>query len=177
VAGLLAEQKKLAALGFLPAASVDGREGPQTQTAVLAFQKWEGLDREGVIGPQTRSRLATARRPEPITRGASGKRAEVLLDRQVALAIDDNRVVRVVPVSTGKSATPTPPGDFTIYARIAKWWSVPFRDCSCGRCRSTAESPSTSSPRCPRTRRRTAACGSSRRPRGGCTTSRSSGCR
>jgi L,D-transpeptidase-like protein/putative peptidoglycan binding protein len=128
VAGLLAEQKKLAALGFLPAAGVDGKEGPQTQTAVLAFQKWEGLDRDGVIGPQTRSRLAAARRPEPITRGASGKRAEVLLDRQVALAIDDNRVVRVVPVSTGKSATPTPPGDFTVYARIAKWWSVPFRE-------------------------------------------------
>src|SRR5262249_25996734 len=50
VAGLLAEQRKLAALGYLLPSGVDGKNGPATQTAVLAFQKWEGLDRDGVIG-------------------------------------------------------------------------------------------------------------------------------
>ena len=28
----------------------------------------------------------------------------------------------------GSSATPTPPGDYKAYAKIAKWWSVPFRE-------------------------------------------------
>jgi hypothetical protein len=128
VTGLLAAQRKLAALGFMLGSDVDGRNGPQTQTAVLAFQKWEGLDRDGVLGPNTLAALATARHPKPLTPGPPGKRAEVLLDRQVALAIDDNTVVRVVPVSTGKPSTPTTPGDFKVYAKIAKWWSTPFRE-------------------------------------------------
>jgi hypothetical protein len=128
VAGLLAAQRKLAALAFLLPADVDGQNGPQTQTAVLAFQKWAGLTRDGVLGPQTLTALSTAQHPQPITKGPPGKRAEVLLDRQVALAIDDNKVVRVLPVSTGKPSTPTPPGDFKVYARIAKWWSTPFRE-------------------------------------------------
>jgi hypothetical protein len=128
VAGLLAAQRRLAALGFLLGSNVDGQNGPQTQTAVLAFQKWEGLGRDGVLGPKTLAALASARRPVPITKGPPGKRAEVLLDRQVALAIDNNAVVRVIPVSTGKPSTPTPPGDFKVYAKIAKWWSTPFRE-------------------------------------------------
>jgi hypothetical protein len=128
VSGLLGAQQKLAALGFLLPQDIDGKNGPQTQTAVLAFQKWAGLTRDGVLGPQTMAALSTAQHPAPITTGPPGKRAEVLLDRQVALAIDDNKVVRVIPVSTGKPSTPTPPGDFKVYARIAKWWSTPFRE-------------------------------------------------
>jgi len=128
VAGLLQAQRKLAALGFLLPADVDGQNGPQTQTAVLAFQKWEGLGRDGVLGSQTLAALANAQHPSPITQGPPGKRAEVLLDRQVALAIDDNKVVRVIPVSTGKPSTPTPPGNFKVYAKIPKWWSTPFRE-------------------------------------------------
>jgi lipoprotein-anchoring transpeptidase ErfK/SrfK len=121
-------QQRLVDLGYLLPKDVDGQAGPTTQSAVLAFQKWEGLERDGVLGPQTLRRLQTAERPEPITRGRGGKRAEVLLDRQVALAIDDNRLVRVIHVSTGKASTATPPGDFKVYAKIAKWWSVPFRE-------------------------------------------------
>ena len=123
-----AAQEKLARLGFLLPSEVDGQDGPSTQSAVLAFQKWERLDRDGAIGPQTLARLQTAKRPTPLTRGGPGRRAEVLLDRQVALAIDDNKVVRVLPVSTGAPSTPTPPGEFKVYAKIAKWWSVPFRE-------------------------------------------------
>jgi lipoprotein-anchoring transpeptidase ErfK/SrfK len=121
-------QQRLVELGYLLPRDVDGQAGPATASAVLAFQKWEGLQRDGQLGPQTLKRLQTAERPEPVTRGRSGKRAEVLLDRQVALAIDDNRLVRVIHVSTGKPSTPTPTGDFRVYAKIAKWWSVPFRE-------------------------------------------------
>jgi lipoprotein-anchoring transpeptidase ErfK/SrfK len=123
-----AAQRRLVALGYPRPRDVDGQAGPATQSAVLAFQKWEGLARDGLLGPQTLKRLQAANRPEPLTRGPSRKRAEVLLDRQVALAIDGNEVVRVVHVSTGSPATPTPPGDFKVYAKIAKWWSVPFRE-------------------------------------------------
>ncbi len=123
-----AAQERLAALGYLLPGDVDGQDGPATQAAVLAFQKWEGLDRDGQIGPQTLGRLAKATRPTPRTRGPAGRRTEVLLDRQVTLAIEDNRVVRTLHISSGAPATPTPPGDFKVYAKIAKWWSVPFRE-------------------------------------------------
>jgi len=128
VAGLKAIQDRLVSLGFMLSADADGKDGPQTQTAVLAFQKWEGLAIDGVIGPQTRSRLGAATRPRPLTSGGSGKRAEVLLKRQVVLAIANNQVVRVIPVSSGKPSTPTPPGDFKVYAKFPKWWSTPFRE-------------------------------------------------
>jgi hypothetical protein len=77
----------------------------------------------------------------------TGKRAEILLDRQVALLIDDNRVVSTIAVSTGKPSTPTPPGHYHVYAKIERWWSTPFRDGSRGRFPSSAGSPSTSSDR------------------------------
>ncbi len=128
VPGLLAAQRRLVSLGFLLPGDADGQDGPQTQTAVLAFQKWEGLPRTGTLGPQTMARLKTATHPTPITKGGPGKRAEVLLDRQVVLAIDNNKVVRVIPVSTGKPSTPTPTGNFKVYAKYAKWWSTPFQE-------------------------------------------------
>jgi hypothetical protein len=123
-----AAQQRLVELGYLLSKDVDGQAGPTTQSAVLAFQKWEGLQRDGALGPQTLKRLQVATRPAPRTRGGSGRRAEVLLDRQVALAIEDDELVRVIHVSTGKGSTPTPPGDYKVYAKIAKWWSVPFRE-------------------------------------------------
>ncbi len=121
-------QQRLAQLGYLLSKEVDGTDGPSTQSAVLAFQKWEGLQRDGQIGPQTLKALRTAKRPTPRTRGGAGKRAEVSLDRQVALAIRNDKVVHVLHVSTGAPSTPTPPGKFKVYDKIPKWWSVPFRE-------------------------------------------------
>jgi peptidoglycan hydrolase-like protein with peptidoglycan-binding domain len=121
-------QSRLIALSYLPPGSADGRLGPATQNAVLAFQKWERLPRTGAVDAATEARLARASRPIPVTMGARGKRAEVLLQRQVALLIVGNRVVRTIAVSTGKPATPTPPGAYRVCATIERWWSVPFRE-------------------------------------------------
>jgi hypothetical protein len=121
-------QERLVELGYLLPGDVDGRLGPVTQNAILAFQKWEGLKRDGLLDAKTQARLQRAVRPKPITRGVSGKRAEVLVDRQVALLIRNNKLVRAIPVSTGKPSTPTPPGTYKVYAKIARWWSVPFRE-------------------------------------------------
>lgn len=119
-------QQRLADLGYLGTSDVTGRSGPTTTNAVIAFQKWEGLARDGVAGSRTQSRLTTARRPAPLTSGPTGRRVEVLLDRQVALVIQGNRVVRTLHVSTGKASTPTRVGTFSVYQKIRQWWSVPF---------------------------------------------------
>jgi peptidoglycan hydrolase-like protein with peptidoglycan-binding domain len=121
-------QQRLIRLSYLGAGSADGRLGPITQSAILAFQKWERLSRTGLLDAQTESRLKTASRPSPVTHRAAGKRAEILLDRQIALLIVDNRVLRTIAVSTGKPSTPTPPGNYRVYAKIRRWWSTPFRE-------------------------------------------------
>jgi peptidoglycan hydrolase-like protein with peptidoglycan-binding domain len=76
-------QARLAALGYLAPAAVSGRMDEATCQAVLAFQGWEGLSRDGVVGPATRARLAAARRPE--AGPGQGPRIEINLTRQVAL--------------------------------------------------------------------------------------------
>lgn len=126
-ADVTALQQRLADLGFLTADAVDGKPGARTSTAVIAFQKWARLGRDGVAGPATLAALATAVRPTPILPGGSGRRVEILLDRQLALAIEDNQVVRVIHVSTGAAATPTPPGSYAITRKEARSWSVPFQ--------------------------------------------------
>lgn len=126
--GTLGLQRRLVELGFLDPAWADGRAGPATTTAVIGFQKWEGLGRDGVAGPQTNARLATATRPRPIRAGGPGRRVEVLIDRQLVLAIQDDRVVRAIAVSTGKPSTPTPTGSFDVYGKYPRWWSTPFQE-------------------------------------------------
>lgn len=121
-------QQQLIVLGYLPAGSADGRLGPFTEEAILAFQKWERLTRSGLLDRATVARLPLAQHPAPITRGAAGKRAEVLIDRQMTLLIVDNEVFRAISVSSGKPSTPTPPGNYKVYAKIPRWWSVPFRE-------------------------------------------------
>jgi peptidoglycan hydrolase-like protein with peptidoglycan-binding domain len=121
-------QRSLIGLGYLLPGDDDGRFGPATQNAILAFQKWERLGRTGLINQHMKSRLAIAEHPSPLTRGGAGKRAEILLDRQVALLINNNKVVRTIAVSSGKPSTPTPPGEYRVHAKIPRWWSVPFRE-------------------------------------------------
>jgi hypothetical protein len=121
-------QQQLIALGYLVSGDADGRFGPTTQNGILAFQKWERLDRTGLLDLQTKARLESAVHPAPVTQGTAGRRAEILLDRQVALLIDNNNVVRTIAVSSGKPSTPTPPGDYRVYAKIPRWWSTPFRE-------------------------------------------------
>lgn len=127
-AATLQAQKRLIRIGFLVAGDADGRFGPKTSQALLAFQKFERLTRSGVLDASTRASLPAATRPRPVTLGAGGRRAEILLDRQVALLIQNNRVVRTIAVSTGKPSTPTPPGSYRVYAKIPRWWSTPFRE-------------------------------------------------
>ena len=106
-------------------AGLTGTVDMQTSTAVLGFQKWIGLPRDGSLGPQTIAALERATRPEPKLR-KPGRRIEVQLRRQLALLIEDNRVLRAVHVSTGAYGK-TPIGSFRVYRKERYSWSVPFK--------------------------------------------------
>ncbi len=123
VAGIRETQTALARLGYLPQEAVDGLAGDRTRQAVLAFQSWEGLGRDGVVGPATTARLATAKRPAP--RG-SGRRIEVYRDRGVALLVSGGETVRAIHVSTGAPGFTTPPGSYKVFRKELRSWSVPF---------------------------------------------------
>jgi peptidoglycan hydrolase-like protein with peptidoglycan-binding domain len=49
-------QKALAALGFDPG-KIDGKNGPNTQKAVRAFQAHASIKIDGIVGPETRGAL------------------------------------------------------------------------------------------------------------------------
>ncbi|HET9243312.1 MAG TPA: L,D-transpeptidase family protein [Gaiella sp.] len=123
-AGLHETQQLLADLGFMARSGVTGRPGEETSVAVLAFEKWSGLPRDGVLDATTRGALRRAARPQPLLR-RPGRRVEIHLARQVALQIVGGRVERVFHISSGAGGA-TPAGSFRVYRKERMSWSVPF---------------------------------------------------
>jgi len=125
-----AVQTSLAALGYLPQDAVTGVYDYRTMQAVIAFQAWEGLQRDGVVGPQTSKRLATAARPLPLSR-APGRHVEIYRQRGVVLLVDGAKLVRAIHTSTGIGGDDpdlgTPPGTWKIYRKELRSWSVPYK--------------------------------------------------
>lgn len=115
-------QSTLARLTYLPYSGVDGVFGMQTWHAVVAFQGWSWLARDGIVGPSTRNALGRARRPTPWSRAAG---FEIHISQQVLLLVRAGQVQRAIHVSSGARGT-TPLGHFRIYRREAMSWSVPF---------------------------------------------------
>ncbi len=122
--GLRDVQELLVDLGFMAPTGVTGQPGEETSIAVLAFQKWSGLPRTGAFDPSVTSALLRATRPEPALR-RPGRRVEILLGRQVALEVVDDRVERVFHISSGAGGR-TPSGAFRVYRKERMSWSVPF---------------------------------------------------
>jgi hypothetical protein len=118
-------QRQLVDLGFMAPSGLTGTLDTQTSTAVLGFQKWANLSRDGSLGESTVAALERATRPEPRFR-APGRRIEVQLRRQLALLIQDNKVVRAVHISSGAGGK-TPTGSFRVYRKERYSWSVPFK--------------------------------------------------
>jgi peptidoglycan hydrolase-like protein with peptidoglycan-binding domain len=122
---LLALQQRLVDLGYW-IGSADGNYGQLTRQAVMAFQKAEGLSRDGVAGPITQGRLAGAQRQAS---RAGGTGLEIDLERQILMIVQGGQVQWVLNTSTGNNETytsstggsavaATPPGSYTIRREI-----------------------------------------------------------
>ena len=92
---------------------VDRLYEDDTRDAVRAFQKVEGLARDGVAGAEVWEALLTARTPRA---AAGGTHIEVDKARQVLFEVRRGRVVRVVHVSTGATGN-TPAGRWRVYRK------------------------------------------------------------
>lgn len=115
-------QATLARLTYLPNAGVDGVFGMQTWHAVVAFQGWSYLTRDGIVGARTRSALA---RTHPPTPWSTTSGFEIHVAQQVLLVVGRGHVIRAIHVSTGARGA-TPLGHFRVYRRDPMSWSVPF---------------------------------------------------
>jgi Putative peptidoglycan binding domain/L,D-transpeptidase catalytic domain len=127
-------QRRLRALGYWLGAG-DGTYGVLTQQAVLAFQGVEGLQRDGVAGPQTYRALATAERPEP--RSGTGDLIEIDEAHGVLLIVRGGRVKWAIHASSGSNdgyvspsgetkVAETPNGRWTLSWAFDGWHKSPL---------------------------------------------------
>jgi peptidoglycan hydrolase-like protein with peptidoglycan-binding domain len=107
-------QVRLTELGYRPG-TPDGRYGASTASAVMAFQKHEGLGRDGVAGPEVLGRIATPQGAGPRA-GLPVPRIEVDLDRQIAFVVDAAGTVTIVNVSSGNGETYRHPDGYSAVA-------------------------------------------------------------
>lgn len=106
-------QARLGELGFWLGTS-DGTFGQLTRQAVMAFQKAQGLGRDGKAGPATLGALGTAARPTP--RDPNGSHLEIDLARQILLVVQDGTTRWTINTSTGSGEAYDAPGGGTAIA-------------------------------------------------------------
>jgi hypothetical protein len=123
-AEVLALQQRLTELGYW-LGTADATYGSLTVQAVLAFQKANGLGRDGIAGPATLAALETASRPVPsvLTDGI-----EIDLERQLLFVVRGGQVLYALNTSTGTSGWRTPPGDFTVVREVDGMRHAPLGD-------------------------------------------------
>ncbi|MEU0489904.1 L,D-transpeptidase family protein [Nocardiopsis changdeensis] len=126
-------QEQLLDLGYW-LDGADGEFGPHTAQAVLALQKAAGIDRDGVVGPDTRAALADGVRPSATS---SGDALEIDLERQLLLVVSGGEVEYTLNTSTG-SGRPylgsdgseriavTPTGTYTVFRQVSGWDPGPY---------------------------------------------------
>ena len=93
---------------------VDGYFGQDTYDAVIAFEKVNGMSRDGIVGPAVWNRLNRA--TVPVARYRYGNHIEVDNSRQVLFDVRGGKVARMLPVSTGATGN-TPTGTFHVYSK------------------------------------------------------------
>jgi lipoprotein-anchoring transpeptidase ErfK/SrfK len=123
VAGTTEIQQSLARMKYLPDDAVDGKLGYRTTQAIIAFQSWEGLGRDGVVGPATSAKLKTASTPKP---KGSGRRIEVYREKGVTLLVSGGKTLRAIHTSSGAPGYATPTGTYNVFRKELKSWSVPY---------------------------------------------------
>jgi len=119
-------QKELYALHYMGPGSASQVYDYRTTQAVMAFEGWMGLPRDGIFGPRVAKALNHAHIPRPW--GTAHRHMEVHLRKQVLLLINKHGIVgRAIHVSTGRPSLPTPAGHFSIYSKARLSWSKPFQ--------------------------------------------------
>lgn len=122
-----AVQRTLRTLRYYVGA-IDGDRRAAFRSAVMAFQKVNGIGADGAVGPKTLIALKHPVAPRLKGSGA-GTRVEVDLTRQVLYVVKDGVVARILPVSSGSgeryrtksggfATALTPVGYYTIERRI-----------------------------------------------------------
>ncbi len=97
---VMALQQRLAELGY-DIGTPDGQWGARTTYSLMAFQKVEGLTRDGADGPETEAALAKATEPGPMVPNGAPTRIEIDVARQVMFFWQGGSLARILPVSTG----------------------------------------------------------------------------
>jgi hypothetical protein len=109
---------------------VDGIFGYNTYHGVVAFQKVNGLERDGIVGPKTRRALRHPVQPRA-RHGTASWAVEIDLTRQVLYLTRNGAISRILDASTGSGRryrherswhrALTPTGAFRIARRIDHW--------------------------------------------------------
>lgn len=131
---VLAAQKRLSDLGYW-LGEPDGSYGLLTQQAVMALQGAAQLQRDGVLGPNTRGALEDGVVPDAST--SSGHAVEIVRDDGLILFVDDGDVERILHTSTGTFETylnkegeerlaDTPGGTYAVSWAEDKWTDAPL---------------------------------------------------
>jgi lipoprotein-anchoring transpeptidase ErfK/SrfK len=122
-------QRRLQELGY-QLQEADGQFGGETHHSVVAFQKVNGLGRDGVVGPVTRRALERPRVPKPRSTKA-GFHVEADLTLQVVYMVRDGKIVEILDASSASGSTyvvdgdvrlaVTPEGSFVVQRKIDGW--------------------------------------------------------
>lgn len=99
-------------------AGVDGRYDFRTGDAVLAFRKVQRMPRVFGVDAGVWRALADPIRPRPKL-SANGFHIEIDQTRQVLYTVDDGTITNIMHVSTGKASTPTRDGWFRVNRKLA----------------------------------------------------------
>ena len=113
-----AMQRQLLKRGFwLP--SANGTFDSHTRHALTAFQKYMRASRSGKLDANTRYILAAVN--DKVTpRWGGTKSVEIDITRQIAMMQTNGEITWIFDISSGKSSTPTPIGNYRIYNRVSK---------------------------------------------------------
>jgi peptidoglycan hydrolase-like protein with peptidoglycan-binding domain len=123
-------QHALDGAGYL-SGSPDGHFGPETEQAVIAYQKVHGLRRSGAVSTGEYEAILHTARPAPPLRGLT-RYVYVDLARQVLFEVHDGVVTNTLPISSGGGYTylseygtaevaKTPTGRFSIHTKTVGW--------------------------------------------------------
>jgi lipoprotein-anchoring transpeptidase ErfK/SrfK len=124
---IAALQTRLDELGY-SAGAADGRVGGRTSSAILAFEKVEGLSRDGEPGPEVYAHLDAPQGDVPSATSGAVPRVEIDLQRQ-ALFVVTAAGTRIFNTSTGsnepfewpdgtQATAYTPTGEFSVLRRV-----------------------------------------------------------